>query len=191
MTQEYYGLNPIEWEKARRDLRSILMGHASRGKLRFYSEIVEELGVAKFDAHHPGFHKMLGDISVYEHEHRRPLLSALVVTAEESMPGKGFFILAEELGSKRPKEDTLTYFARETGELFKYWKTALETPAYDKLDDEWIMSVNKDFDRLSKQWIKSYRDGINTKDDIMDAVRRLAKFRGDNAVIGQIEDKLK
>ena len=42
--------------------------------------------------------KILGDISVYEHTHGRPLLSSLVVRAGDNYEGDGFYKLGEELG---------------------------------------------------------------------------------------------
>jgi len=40
---------------------------------------------------------ILGEISRHEHEHSRPLLSAVVILEGDSLPGKGFFTLAREL----------------------------------------------------------------------------------------------
>lgn len=42
--------------------------------------------------------KILGDISAFEHENDRPLLSSLVLRAGDNYEGDGFYKLAEELG---------------------------------------------------------------------------------------------
>jgi hypothetical protein len=42
--------------------------------------------------------KILGDISVHEHNHKRPLLSALVIRVGDNYEGDGFYKLAETLG---------------------------------------------------------------------------------------------
>lgn len=41
---------------------------------------------------------ILGDISVHEYNHTRPLLSALVIRSGDSYEGDGFYKLAETLG---------------------------------------------------------------------------------------------
>ena len=60
---------------------------------------------------------ILGEISWYEHEKGNPLLSAIVVHADDDhkMPGKGFFDLAREAGCQKPDEDDVTFYARELG----------------------------------------------------------------------------
>ncbi|UQW99257.1 hypothetical protein [Streptomyces sp. RerS4] len=45
-----------------------------------------------------GLYPKLGHISVYEHQHGRPLLSALVVAKATRRPGNGFVELASRLG---------------------------------------------------------------------------------------------
>lgn len=68
--------------------------------------------------------KLLGDISTQEHRLDRPMLSAVVVSSEENMPGKGFFTLARELGLHRGRDD-LAFFVRELRRVHSAWK---ETP---------------------------------------------------------------
>ena len=41
--------------------------------------------------------KILGDISKFEHDKKRPLLSALVIRKGDSFEGDGFYRMAEEL----------------------------------------------------------------------------------------------
>ena len=42
--------------------------------------------------------EILGEISVFEHENNRPLLSSLVIRKGDNYEGDGFYKLAEELG---------------------------------------------------------------------------------------------
>jgi hypothetical protein len=42
--------------------------------------------------------EILGEISTYEHDHGRPMLSAIVVLAGIGYPGEGFYNLARHLG---------------------------------------------------------------------------------------------
>jgi hypothetical protein len=41
---------------------------------------------------------ILGEISIYEHEHSRPLLSSIVIRFGDNYEGDGFYKLAEHLG---------------------------------------------------------------------------------------------
>ena len=41
--------------------------------------------------------QLLGEISEWEHNHGRPLLSAVVIRKDTGMPGEGFFSLAKQL----------------------------------------------------------------------------------------------
>lgn len=69
------------------------------------------------------FHNMLGNVSTYEVENGRPMLSVIVVRAEDSRPGPGFFWLAKELDKQKPGVEDEIFFINETRELFDYWKS--------------------------------------------------------------------
>ncbi|OQB47611.1 MAG: hypothetical protein BWY02_02068 [bacterium ADurb.Bin157] len=67
---------------------------------------------------------MLGEISWFEHENNRPLLSVVVVHGSDEitpMPGKGFFNLARESGKMKPDEDVLGFFIEELKRANNYW----------------------------------------------------------------------
>ncbi len=68
------------------------------------------------------FHNMLGNVSTYEVENGHPMLSVIVVRAEDSRPGPGFFVLAKRLGKQEQGVYDETFFAQETRELFDRWK---------------------------------------------------------------------
>lgn len=63
---------------------------------------------------------LLTDLSRSEHQHGRPLLSAVVVHAEDGAPGTGFYTLARELGSFRGR-DTLGFYAAELSRVHDFW----------------------------------------------------------------------
>ena len=63
---------------------------------------------------------LLGEISRFEHEAGRPLLSALVMYKDGDKPGRGFFELAKELGLYDGKNDD-AFFSEELTKVFKYW----------------------------------------------------------------------
>ena len=68
---------------------------------------------------------ILDEISRHEHEHGRPMLSAVVVHGEggeaAGVPGQGFFTLARDLGLQQD-EDDVTFFARELGRVHDEWR---------------------------------------------------------------------
>ena len=66
--------------------------------------------------------RILGDISMYEQQYGRPMLSAVTVFADEMTPGRGFFNLAQELGRLTPDMDELAFFVSELNATFAYWK---------------------------------------------------------------------
>jgi hypothetical protein len=67
--------------------------------------------------------KILGEISSYEHENDRPLLSALVLRANDDYEGDGFYKLADELGYgdwKKLKREGI-FEAMQIKECIEYW----------------------------------------------------------------------
>ncbi len=65
--------------------------------------------------------RILGEISTYEQEQGRPMLSAVVVLREKKLPGEGFFRLAKELGLFT-EEDKLAFFCHELTEVYRVWR---------------------------------------------------------------------
>ncbi|MCX5373918.1 hypothetical protein OG613_37880 [Streptomyces sp. NBC_00015] len=61
----------------------------------------------------------LGHVSMYEVEHGRPMLSALVVAQDSRVPGPGFVELARHL--QLPVNDPDTYWDEELSEVVRFW----------------------------------------------------------------------
>ncbi len=61
----------------------------------------------------------LGHVSMYEVEHGRPMLSALVVSESSKAPGAGFADLARHLNLK--VEDDDTFWQEELGRTVRFW----------------------------------------------------------------------
>lgn len=59
--------------------------------------------------------QFLDDISIFEHQQGRPMLSAVVVSSFHKSPGNGFFNLAHNLGVYQLNDDPLFW----SSELFK------------------------------------------------------------------------
>lgn len=85
----------------RPDVRTYLIEVARKGQMCTYSDVNDacQLGLLwEGDADSGEIGRILGEISVYEFEHNRPLLSAVVVGKNNPEQGKGFYTLCEELG---------------------------------------------------------------------------------------------
>ena len=63
--------------------------------------------------------RLLDEISRFEHDHERPMLTAVVVSKEDGKPNSGFFKIAAELG-------------KDTGMKALFWKNELR-----KVYEEW------------------------------------------------------
>ena len=65
--------------------------------------------------------EILGDISRHELAQGHPMLSAVVIHRDNSIPGQGFFTLARELGLHKGKDDD-TFFVNELRRVHEFWK---------------------------------------------------------------------
>ena len=73
-----------------------------------------------------GLGDVLGNVSVFEHEHDRPLLSALVVQAGTHQAGDGFYkgLLRNRLGIELPSEQERAFWRQEIRKVVTYWNAA-------------------------------------------------------------------
>ena len=69
---------------------------------------------------------MLGNVSVYEHEHGRPLLSALVVHAGTGQAGDGFYkgLLQKRLGIHLTEAEERAFWREQVRKVVAYWNAA-------------------------------------------------------------------
>jgi hypothetical protein len=66
----------------------------------------------------------LGEISLWEHRHNRPFISAIVVNREAGMPGSGFFNLPELVGNPpigKTEAIREEFWVGEVNRCFEYW----------------------------------------------------------------------
>jgi hypothetical protein len=81
------------------ELRIKLIELARQGYSVEYGKIMAEYGLSSNIREQVYvFADMIGEISKYEDEHKRPMLSSLVMHAGKETIGRGFYNLAEELG---------------------------------------------------------------------------------------------
>ena len=71
---------------------------------------------------------ILDEISQFEHDQNRPLLSAVVVQVETGRPGKGFYKLAAKLKlfSGRSDIDQMEYFISTIRQTYQAWRNRQE-----------------------------------------------------------------
>jgi hypothetical protein len=96
---------------------------ASEGKTITYSDMGSKIGL---DMANPldrdRIRDLLDEVSRYEHEQGRPLLSVVVVHAgDDNMPGDGFFKLAEALHRFDGKNRDL-FFVEELKAVHAVWR---------------------------------------------------------------------
>ena len=113
-------------------IREYLISRAKLGKAIHYSSLNQLLDMPydlskSYERHL--LEEDLGAISELEHSQGRPLLSAIVVSEENGLPGVGFFEMAERLedneGNKLfdpSKISKKKYLAQEQERVFEYWK---------------------------------------------------------------------
>ena len=90
----------------------------------FYSEIAPTVGI---DTGNPNFAALVGhildEVNRVEFAQGRPLLSAIVISKENNMPGRGFFECARDLGRYSGKGDLehLGFWVEELRRVHDYW----------------------------------------------------------------------
>ena len=89
-----------------------------------YGELAKMLGI---DMDNPHFGaqvgKVLGRISEDEVAAGRPMISAIVVSKDDMLPGRGFFKLGQELQQVQPGEDEIAFAIRQIKRVREYWST--------------------------------------------------------------------
>jgi hypothetical protein len=87
----------------------------------FYRPVALAAGI---DVDHPHFGALVGrlldEINRAEHAAGRPLLSAVVVGAETSRPGRGFFECANDLG-RHTDDDDDAFWVAELKRVYDHW----------------------------------------------------------------------
>lgn len=100
---------------------------AKAGETATYGEFGRKFGFLPGDSHFENspLWSILGDFSIIEQELGHPLISALIYRQDTSLPGMGFFKLAEELYPKlklNTDEKRTEFYCAELNRLFDYWK---------------------------------------------------------------------
>lgn len=111
-----------------RDVYDVLVTKAKAGKTVTYGEIAPMVGLdmALADDRNQ-MADILREIALHEHEAGHPLLTAVVVHAQDPCePGPGFFKLAKELNLMQGSGQS-AYFWAELQRVFEYWQGETES----------------------------------------------------------------
>ena len=65
---------------------------------------------------------ILDEINDYEHQQKRPMISAVVIRKDINMPGQGFFECAKTLGKYWGNND-LVFWVHELTDVHNYWQS--------------------------------------------------------------------
>ena len=95
-----------------------------------YGELAKMLGI---DMDNPHFGaqvgKVLGRISEDEVAAGKPMISAIVVSRDDMLPGKGFYNLGKQLHQVQPDEEEIAFAIRQIRRVHDYWTSTSEAPA--------------------------------------------------------------
>jgi hypothetical protein len=115
-----FGFEDAEWERAKREIREILVDRAKVRGMIPYSELSGKIRSVQVEAHDPRLFHLLGEVSTEEDASGRGMLSVIVVHKSGDMqPGPGFFELAKSLG--RDTSDILHCWMKELKKVHAHW----------------------------------------------------------------------
>jgi molybdopterin synthase catalytic subunit len=115
-----HGYSLADWNKAKQEMREILIERAKVRGVIPYSELAAAVQTSRLEPESYTLAAMLGEISRSEEAAGRGVLSVIVVHKSGDMqPGSGFFELADELG--RDTSDILKYWVDELKNVHAYW----------------------------------------------------------------------
>lgn len=106
-------------------LRERLIEAARHRGFVYYKEVAQRLDIVSDRLDHSReMANALDEISIYEHENGRPLLSVVVVHQDDKRPGQGFFKMAKHTGVQEPATDNDAFYVHELTRAWDYWENA-------------------------------------------------------------------
>lgn len=120
MANNSFGIADADWDRAKAEIRTVLIQRAKVRGMIPYSELVTKIRAVAFDAYDQRLFWILGELSEDEATASRGMLSALVVHKVGDMePGPGFFKLAADLG--RDTSDQTKCWVDEIKLIYTIW----------------------------------------------------------------------
>jgi hypothetical protein len=116
-----FGYPLADWEKAKQEMRELIIEHARSVQLLSYSDLVRGVRAIQLQMHSDAMAAMLGEISSEEDAAGRGMLTAIVVDKSDlQRPGAGFFTLAKRLG--RDTSDPERFWITEVNRVHQAWR---------------------------------------------------------------------
>lgn len=179
----------VEWrsKSMNEKVRDYLITVArQKEKFVFYSEVVKDCGLnidLGFPPDHERFSNLLKDVSKFEFENGRPLITALVMYKDvrKNDHGRGFYKLANELGFGKAKDLQDSGFAvEEADKCRRFWQNEANYKMFSSLKNVTAPKSEIEFfgwDELEffKKWqYKAYNpdddEHVEAKTILMDSV---------------------
>jgi len=115
-----YGYQLDDWNKAKEEMRQILIAIAKKRGIIPYGELVSRIQTIRLKPESYALAAMLGEISTEENAAGHGMLTVLVVHKRgDYQPGPGFFELARQLD--RNTSDILSCWITELHKVHTYW----------------------------------------------------------------------
>ncbi len=118
-----YGFSDEEWAAGKAEISEVLSQRARSRSMITYSDLSLELRGIQIAHHEPAMGGILGDISTFESQHGRGMLSVIVVHKHGDMePGNGFYECAEALGFDI--SNRMAFWISELHKVHSFWSNA-------------------------------------------------------------------
>ncbi len=114
-----HGFKAAEWEASKHEACAVLIRVAERRTTITYTDLVKQIKSITIEAHDARLPMLLEEISVFEDNAGRGLLTVLVVNKVDGYPGEGFFKMAKERGRK--SSDKTKLWIEESKRVYKFW----------------------------------------------------------------------
>lgn len=172
----------------------------TKNKFVFYSDVVRDCNLGFDLSNEYGQYQLsvvLGEVSTYENEHERPLISSLAIYKNEKINdhGDGFYKLAHTLGKGKAKQLRENLYAFEEAEKCrsfwqneKYYKQFFEIddhqPENQEKEPEFFTSEEIEFFKVwqYKPYDPSLNDHVHAKNKLMDTVWEKSNYLGQQIV---------
>lgn len=181
------------------EIRKFLIDQCILGEPIYYEDVAKKLKLdLALDKDRNILSRTLGEISAYEYENERPLISAITIYKIGNDHGPGFYKLCEELGIGKAstlRRKLFGFTAMENSK--KFWQDEfnrqqfyeLKTPVYNSIDNPFITVEEIEFFRkwANRVYDKLNKDHYSAKEYLLETVWYKTKFWS-NEVVDRLEN---
>ena len=148
-------------------VRKYLIDKCVKGQPIYYEEIGQILGLdLSLVSERQILSKTLGEISAYEYEQGRPLISSFAIYKQKNDHGYGFYSLCEELGiGKASKLSKELYGFTQMEECKRFWQKPENYNAFAGFTDEETIHKLNFFTETEIDFLAGWSDKVYNKGD--------------------------